>query len=138
MRREKRYSKAEAKRGRKANVPRAAKWTDERRAADKLKKLANRPLKEEKRRKRMLVRYEKLKKQGAKMILEAEKALAQYKLLTQVKEVRSPPARSAWGGGGRADKADSVGHSRKRKPSGNGRLSRARRRTITSRLATTR
>ncbi|KAI0129311.1 small acidic protein family-domain-containing protein [Hypoxylon sp. NC0597] len=84
-RKEKRHAKSEAKQARKANVGRAAKWNAERKAADKLKKLANRPHKQEKRRRRLRLRAEKLEAQAIKMMAEAQKARARADLLDEQK-----------------------------------------------------
>jgi hypothetical protein len=87
-RREKRHEKAEAKRARKLNVQRAGKWRNpEFKAADKAKKLANRPHKQEKRRKKMLLRADKLERQAKKLMAEAQIARARYHHLTKLKEV---------------------------------------------------
>jgi len=88
--REKRHQKAEAKQGRKVKAARVAKWDTERRAQEKLKKLANQPVKQEKKRRRLLARAEKLEAQASKMLLEASKARARYEHLTDLKEVRTP------------------------------------------------
>ncbi|KAI1377399.1 small acidic protein family-domain-containing protein [Hypoxylon crocopeplum] len=85
-RKEKRHAKSEAKQARKANVGRAAKWNDERKAADKLKKLANRPLKQEKRRRRLRLRAQKLEAQAVKLMAEAQRARARADFLDEQKE----------------------------------------------------
>jgi hypothetical protein len=83
----KRQEKSEAKQARKANVKRAAKWTEERRALDKLKKIANKPRKDERKRQRMLKRADKLEEQAKKLHIEAQKARARFAYLTKIKEV---------------------------------------------------
>lgn len=52
----------------------------------KLKKIANKPLKTERKRQRLLIRAEKLRKQGAKMLADADKAEAQFYQMTKNKE----------------------------------------------------
>jgi len=86
-RRERRHQKAEAKRARKANVKPAAKWNAERKAADKLKKIANRPAKQEKRHRRLGLRAEKLEAQAKKLMAEAQKARARFEYLNELKAV---------------------------------------------------
>jgi hypothetical protein len=86
-RRLKRQEKSAAKQARKANVKRAAKWTDERKALDKLKKIANKPRKDERKRLRMIQRAEKLEEQSKKLYIEAQKARARFAYLTELKEV---------------------------------------------------
>ncbi|KAI1076253.1 small acidic protein family-domain-containing protein [Whalleya microplaca] len=83
-RKEKRHLKSEAKQARKANVGRAAKWNEERRAADKLKKLANRPHKQEKRRRRLHLRAAKLEAQAKKLMADAQKAKVRAEYLDQL------------------------------------------------------
>ena len=72
---------------RKANIGRAAKWNPERKAADKQKKLANRPHKQEKRRKQLRQRADKLEAQSIKMWVEAQKARARADYLDELKAV---------------------------------------------------
>ncbi|KAI3323084.1 hypothetical protein HD806DRAFT_497867 [Xylariaceae sp. AK1471] len=86
LRREKRAVKSEAKQARKLNVTRAAKWTPERKALDKQKKLATRPHKQEKRRRRMRQRAEKLEAQARKLWAEAQKARARADVLDEMRE----------------------------------------------------
>lgn len=82
--------KAQAKRERKLNVKRSAKWTDERRQAEmKAKKIANKPIKTEKKRLRLLTRKKKLEIQAHKLLAEANKAGEVYEALTRLKEVSS-------------------------------------------------
>ncbi|KAH9910006.1 hypothetical protein F4778DRAFT_713771 [Xylariomycetidae sp. FL2044] len=85
-RKEKRHAKSEAKQLRKLNVTRAAKWTQERKAADKLKKAANRPHKQEKHHRRMRQRAEKLEAQAKKLWADAQKARARADYLDKLKE----------------------------------------------------
>ncbi|KAI0120080.1 small acidic protein family-domain-containing protein [Nemania sp. FL0031] len=84
-RKEKRNAKAEAKQARRLNAKQATKWTPERKAIDKEKKLATRSQKKEKRRKRMRVRAEKLEAQARKLWAEAQKARARADVLDKMK-----------------------------------------------------
>jgi len=89
QRREKRRDKAAAKKERKANIKRSGKWTEERREEMKAKKSEKSmdPAKRERRRLRLLQRHQKLTVQAEKFAAEAQKALAQYKYMTEAKEV---------------------------------------------------
>lgn len=84
----KEQAKSEAKRARKANIQPNAKWTEERRAQIKLKTIANRPAKQERKRLRLLSRSEKLKIQADKLLAESKRAMAKYEAMTKAKEVR--------------------------------------------------
>ncbi|KAM0813872.1 putative Small acidic protein family-domain-containing protein [Seiridium cardinale] len=80
-RKAKRQAKSEAKRARQANASKAFKWTEERKAEEKLKKLETKPLKEERRFRKMLDRAERLETQARKMMKEAQLARARYAVL---------------------------------------------------------
>lgn len=87
MRKERRHAKSAAKQARKQNVKRAAKWTDERRALDKEKKLANRPVRKEKRNSRLRVRAERFEAKARQLWAEAQRARAQADFLEAEKAV---------------------------------------------------
>ncbi|KAI0422166.1 small acidic protein family-domain-containing protein [Xylaria grammica] len=76
LRKEKRNAKCEAKQARKQNVQQAAEWTPELRAMDK----------QEKRRKRMHPRADKLEAQALKLRAEAQKARARADIVDRQKE----------------------------------------------------
>lgn len=79
-RKAKRHAKSEAKQARKLNVQPSAKWTPERKAEMKLKKIANKPAKDAKRKNKLTSRIQKYKIQADKMIMmskRAEQQLAQ-------------------------------------------------------------
>ncbi|KAI0123100.1 hypothetical protein BJ170DRAFT_643341 [Xylariales sp. AK1849] len=82
-RKEKRQLKSEAKQARKANVRRAGKWTEERRAEDKIKKALNKPHKEEKRYRRLLSRADRLEVQALTLMKQAQQARARYAVMTE-------------------------------------------------------
>jgi hypothetical protein len=82
-----RHAKADAKKARKANVKRAGKWTEERRAEDKLKKLAALPGKKERLLNRSLKRAQKLEEQAKRMWAEAQKARARHAVLMEQRKV---------------------------------------------------
>ncbi|TGJ86193.1 hypothetical protein E0Z10_g2591 [Xylaria hypoxylon] len=86
LRKEKRHVKSEAKQARKQNVQGAAKWTPERKAMEKQKKLATRGQKQEKRRRRMHLRADKLEAQARKLWTEAQTARARAYVLDQQKD----------------------------------------------------
>lgn len=78
-RKAKKHAKSEAKKARKSNLQLAAKSGDPEQ---------NGQGKQEKRRKRMLARAEKLEAQAKKLMLEAKKARARFEVLTELKQVR--------------------------------------------------
>lgn len=59
----------------------AGKWTDDRKAEEKAKKLANRPGAQEKRKLRLKERARKLELKAQQLMAEAKKAAAQYQQL---------------------------------------------------------
>ena len=65
---------------------------------DRIKKLANRPHKKEKRRSRLLARAEKLEEQARKLMVESQKARARYEHLNQLKKVGGVPFVCHFGG----------------------------------------
>lgn len=88
-RKKKRSAKAEAKKTRKGNVKAAGKWTEERKAEIKAKKLA-RPANQEKRKQRLKDRAQKLELKAEQLLIEAKKAAAQYQALVDAEVCPSP------------------------------------------------
>ncbi|KAI1330065.1 small acidic protein family-domain-containing protein [Xylariaceae sp. FL0255] len=85
-RREKRHLKSDAKKARKLNVQRAAKWTPERKAADREKKLANRKAKQEKKHRKLRSKADRYEAQAKKLWTDAQKMRALADLLDERKE----------------------------------------------------
>lgn len=122
-RKEQRAVKSAANKERQKNRQRSGKWAAEKKAEMVAKKAAKShdPVKQERKRLRLLTRHNKLKAQAAKISASADEALAMYKRMTEAKEVRGggdaqhtvPP----WPGGrlGRVE-TNAVGSGLRRRP----------------------
>ncbi|PHH63620.1 hypothetical protein CDD82_1853 [Ophiocordyceps australis] len=82
----KRQLKAEAKRARKENVKRSGKWTKEHQLEIKDKMKALKPVKDEKKRLRLLTRSKMLEIQAAKLLEDSRRAAREYERMTAKKE----------------------------------------------------
>lgn len=87
LRKEKRAIKSEAKKARRLKGNVNTKWTEDRKADEKLRKAITKPHKEERRYRKMLDRAERLEAQAKKLMKEAQMARARYAAMTVQREV---------------------------------------------------